>query len=152
MIAQPVSGQLSAASMPPVPEPGPLAEFFWNAIAEQRLEILRCNQCGHFVHYPRPICDKCLGQSLSPAPVSGRGTLYSWTEVRQAFHPYFADKLPYLLAVVELEEEPGLKLTTNLTDVGDHQLHCGLPVEVSFQEVAPGFVLPFFRPVTKGLS
>jgi uncharacterized protein len=152
MSAQQHVDQLSAASLPPVPAPGPLAQFFWDAIAQKRLEILRCNQCGHYVHYPRPICDKCLGQSLSPAPVSGLGTLYSWTEVRQAFHPYFADRLPYLLAVVELEEEPGLKVTTNLTDVGDHQLHCGLPVELTFQEVAPGFVLPLFRPVTKGLS
>jgi hypothetical protein len=151
MIAPDLLGQLSAASVPPVPEPGPLTKFFWDAIAEHRLDILRCDQCGHFVHYPRPICDKCLGESLSPAPVAGLGTLYSWTEVRQAFHPYFADKLPYVLAVVELEEEAGLKVTTNLIDLGDRPLRCGMPVELSFRDVVPGFTLPFFRPVTQGL-
>ena len=110
---------LTAASVPPVPDPDPLAAFFWDAVTARRLEILRCVDCGHYVHYPRPICDRCLGESLRPSPVSGRGTLYAYTEVMQAFHPYFVDKLPYYLAVVELEEEPGLKMTTNLVDVHD---------------------------------
>ncbi|MGD9798240.1 MAG: zinc ribbon domain-containing protein, partial [Acidimicrobiia bacterium] len=46
---------LSAASLPPLPQPGPLTAFFWEAIDEGRLDILRCNACGHHVHYPRPI-------------------------------------------------------------------------------------------------
>jgi uncharacterized OB-fold protein len=140
---------LTAASVPPVPAPGPLAEFYWNAVAEHRLDILRCDQCGHYVHYPRPICERCLGQSLSPSPVSGRGTLYAYTAVMQAFHPYFVDKLPYFLAVVELAEEPGLKVTTNLVDVEESRLRCGLAVEVAFTEVVPGFVLPMFRPADR---
>jgi uncharacterized protein len=137
---------LTAASVPPVPDPGPLAAFFWDAVTEHRLEILRCVDCGHYVHYPRPICDRCLGHSLRPARVSGRGTLYAYTEVMQAFHPYFVDKLPYYLAVVELEEEPGLKMTTNLVDVDEDRLRGGIAVEVAFTEVVPGFVLPMFRP------
>lgn len=139
----------TAASVPPVPAPDPLATFFWEATAERRLDILRCDRCGHYIHYPRPICDRCLGQSSTPATVSGRGTLYSYTEVVQAFHPYYVDKLPYLLAVVELEEEAGLKVTTNLVGVGDLPFRCGIPVEVTFDELAPGFVLPLFRPVAQ---
>jgi hypothetical protein len=123
-----------------------LATFFWQAVAKGRLEILRCDNCGHYVHYPRPICDRCLGQSLTPAVVAGRGTVYAWTAVMQAFHPYFVDKLPYLMAVVELEEEPGLKITTNLIDVEPDQVKCGMAVEVAFTEVVPGFTLPLFRP------
>jgi uncharacterized OB-fold protein len=137
---------LSAGAVPPVPQPGPLAEFFWDAVAEGRLDILRCDNCGHYVHYPRPICDACLSESLTPATVSGRGTVYAWTAVMQAFHPYFVDKLPYLLAVIELEEQAGLKVTTNLVEVAEDKVWCGLPVEAVFTEICPGFVLPFFRP------
>jgi uncharacterized OB-fold protein len=137
---------LSAGAVPPVPQPGPLAEFYWDAVEQGRLDILRCDNCGHYVHYPRPICDVCLGESLTPATVSGRGTVYAWTAVMQAFHPYFVDKLPYLLAVIELEEQAGLKVTTNLVEVEEDKVWCGLPVEAVFTEVCPGFVLPFFRP------
>jgi hypothetical protein len=70
----------------------------------------------------------------------------------QAFHPYFVDKLPYLLAVVELEEQPGLKVTTNLVDVAENQVWCGLAVEVVFSEVCPGFALPFFRPARAAVT
>jgi uncharacterized OB-fold protein len=143
----PLPSGLTAASVPPVPSPAPLARFFWEAIAQRRLEILRCDNCGHFVHYPRPICEECLSESLTPAPVSGRGTIYAWTSVEQAFHPYFADKLPYLVAVVELDEQPGLRLTSNLVEVDEAAVRCGMAVEVAFTEVVPGFVLPQFRPL-----
>jgi uncharacterized OB-fold protein len=143
---------LSAVAVPPVPRPAPLAEFFWDAVAQGRLDILRCDNCGHYVHYPRPICDVCLSERLTPATVSGRGTVYAWTAVMQAFHPYFVDKLPYLLAVIELEEQPGLKVTTNLVAVTEEKVWCGLPVEVVFTEICTGLVLPFFRPSSAGAT
>jgi len=136
---------LDAASAPPLPDPGPLTQFFWDGCKEHRLLILRCRQCGHYVHYPRPICDRCQSTELGPEQVSGRGTVYSYTVVMQAFHPYFVDRIPYVLAVVELAEEPGLKLTTNIVDCPEEDLKVGLPVEVAFTEVAEGLVLPLFR-------
>lgn len=140
------SAERTAASEPPVPAPGSLAQFFWDAVAEGRMDILRCDGCGQYVHYPRPICDRCLGEELSPSTVSGRGTLYAWTSVRQAFHPYYVDKIPYVLAVVELAEQEGLRVTTTLIDVDEKDVRCGMPVEVTFTEVVPGRVLPLFRP------
>jgi uncharacterized OB-fold protein len=145
-----VSEAPSAAALPPVPVPGPLTAFFWQAIAEGRLDILRCDACGHFVHYPRPICDRCQSMELSPSTVSGRGTLYSYTVVMQAFHPYFVDRLPYTLAVVELEEEPGLKVTTTLVGCDEADLKVGLPVELELTDVGYGLTLPFFRPTSDG--
>lgn len=137
---------LSAASLPPLPQPGPLTAFFWEAIDEGRLDILRCNACGHHVHYPRPICDRCQSMDLAPATMSGRATVYAYTVVMQAFHPYFVDKLPYVLAVVELEEEPGLKVTTSIVGCDEADLRVGLPVELVLTDVGHGLVLPFFRP------
>jgi uncharacterized OB-fold protein len=138
-------GSLSASALPPVPAPGPLTKFFWDAIAEGRLDILRCDDCGHYVHYPRPICDRCQSTNLSPATVSGRGTIYSYTVVMQAFHPYFVDRLPYVLAVIELEEEPGLKVTTSIIGCDESALKVGLPVEMELVDVGSGLTLPFFR-------
>jgi uncharacterized protein len=136
----------SAASMPPVPAPDALSRFFWEGIEKHQLLILRCQRCGHYVHYPRPICDRCQSMELSPEQVSGKASLYAYTVVMQAFHPYFVDKIPYVLAVVELVEEPGLRVTTNLVDVAESELKVGIPLEVSFREVAAGLTLAMFTP------
>ena len=134
------------ASSPPVPEPGELTRFYWDAVAEQRLELLRCRACGHYVHYPRRICDRCLSGDLAPEAVSGRGTLYSWCEVMQASHPYFANRLPYLIGVIDLEEEPGVRIPTGIVDCTAGDLRCGIAMEVVFREVTPTLTLPYFRP------
>jgi uncharacterized OB-fold protein len=125
--------------------PGPLTQFFWDGVAENRLLILRCQTCGNYIHYPRPVCNRCLGTDLAPEPVSGLGHIYTYTWVMQAFHPYFVDKLPYVVAVVELVEQPGLRLTTTVVDCAEGDLEVGLPVEVLFDEVVPGLKLPLFR-------
>ena len=107
---------------------------------------IRCQSCGFYVHYPRPICNRCLSEELAPEEVSGRGTLYAYTVAVQPFHPYFVDKVPYVLAVVELEEQAGLRVTTDIVDCDEDRLKVGLAVEVTFREVAPGVTLPLFRP------
>src|SRR4051812_3409913 len=100
------SGSLS----PPVPEITDLNRFYWEAAREHRLELLRCQRCGHYVHYPRPMCERCRSTDLAPEPVSGDGALYSFCIVRQPGHPYFADKVPYPLGIVEIDEEPGVRI------------------------------------------
>jgi uncharacterized OB-fold protein len=136
------------ASSPPVPAPSDLTCFYWDAVAHHRLELLRCQSCGHYVHYPRRICNRCRSTDLAPEPVSGRGTLYSWCEVMQASHPYFAGNLPYLIGVVDVEEEPGVRIPTGLVDCTAADLRCGMPMEVVFRDVTPTLTLPYFRPAT----
>jgi len=133
-----------AATFPPLPLPTPLTQFFWDGCKARKLMILRCQGCGWFVHYPRPVCNKCLSTDLSPQEVSGRASLYAYTVTMQAFHPYYVDKLPYTLAVVELEEQAGLRITTNMVDTEEAALKAGLPVKITWREVAPDFVLPMF--------
>jgi uncharacterized OB-fold protein len=132
------------ATLPPLPLPNPMTQFFWDGCKAHKLMILRCRNCGHFIHYPRPVCNVCLSTDQSPEEVSGKATLYAYTLTLQAFHPYYADKLPYTLAVVELEEQPGLRITTNIVDVPEAELTTGLPVEVVWREVAPDLTLPMF--------
>jgi uncharacterized OB-fold protein len=131
---------------PPVPERSALTAFYWDAVDAHRLDLLRCRGCGHFVHYPRPICPRCLDTDLAPEPISGRGSLYSYCEVLQASHPYFFDKLPYLIGVIDIEEEPGVRLPTGLVDCTRDDLRCGIPMEVVFRDLTPILTLPYFRP------
>lgn len=136
----------TATSHPPLPVVTDLTRPFWDGVAERRIMILRCQDCDRFIHVPRPVCRWCLSTALVPTEVSGIGTLYAYTVTVQAFHPFFVDKLPYVSAVVELEEQEGLRLTTMLVECPEPQLRCGLPVEVVWAEAGPDFVLPYFRP------
>jgi uncharacterized OB-fold protein len=131
---------------PVLPRPDATTEFYWRAAAEHRLEILRCRSCGHYIHWPRPVCSACTSRDLRPAQVSGRGRLVSWCTVVQPFHPWFADKVPYILGLVELAEEPGLKLVTTIVGHAGHELDIGRALTVDFAPLSREFTLPVFRP------
>jgi uncharacterized OB-fold protein len=128
----------------PIPEPDELTAFFWASVEAGYLSILRCQDCGNYVHYPRPICNRCQSMNLGPEQVSGRGSVYSYTWAVQPFHPYFVDKVPYCLAVIELEEQAGLRITSNIVDTPAEQIRCGLAVEVVFRQADGGVTLPLF--------
>ncbi len=131
-----------------MPMPTPLTEFFWEAARRRRLMILRCRCCERYIHYPRPICPGCLSDDLAPAPVSGRAALYSYTITMQAWHPFWTDRLPYVLATVELIEQEGLRMLSNVIDCDHDRLRIGMPLEVTFRDVAPGLTLPLFSPAS----
>ena len=126
----------------PLPEPDPDTAFFWEAIAKRRLEILRCADCGTWIHYPRPACWNCSSTALAPEPVSGLGTVHSFTITHRAV-PGFEP--PFTVALIELEEQPGLRLVSNIVGLEPAHVHIGMPVEVTFQPVAEDVWLPLFR-------
>ena len=105
----------------------------------------RCSACGTYQHPPEPVCHSCLSFDLGGAEVSGRGTVYSYTMATQAFHPSFADKLPFCIAVVELDDQPGLKLLTNIVDLQADGVNVGDPAEVCFRALSDAIDLPVFR-------
>lgn len=125
---------------------------FWEGTLAGELRIQACNACGNRQLPGGPCCTTCLSQDLRWEPASGRGTVFSYTVVRHAFHPSFAEKVPYVVADVQLEEGP--VLTTNVTDCPVEEVRIGMPVEVWFdEELEDAFHaklrLPKFRP-TKG--
>jgi uncharacterized protein len=136
----------SPAPAPLVPAPSKLTQFFWDGAREHRLLIQRCNQCGTYQHPPEPVCHHCLSFDLGPAQVSGRATIYSFEIATQAFHPYFEDKLPFCIAVVELPEQANLKMITNIVDIPLEQIAVGQPVRVTFRRLDDHFELPVFGP------
>ena len=80
------------------------------------------------MHLPREVCRTCLSTDLSPAQVSGRALLDTWTFPNQPFDAFYQARMPYVLAVVELEEQEHLKLLTNIVDCPEEDLRIGLPV------------------------
>jgi len=133
---------------PPRPAADALTAPFWDGCREHRLVIQRCRACGHYLHLPKPVCRFCLSTDLGYEAVSGRATLYTYTVAVQPFHPYYADKVPYLLATVELAEQPRLMLFTRLTECTEDDVRVGMPVEVVFDDVTPDLTLPLFRPAS----
>jgi uncharacterized OB-fold protein len=134
-------------SSPPALPVDQLTAFFWEAARNGELHIQRCQTCGTYIHLPRPICRHCQSFDLAGERVSGRGALYSFTQTFKAFHPFFVDRVPYILATVTLAEQPGLQLLTNLVGIDEADARMGMEVEVDFEELAPGYVIPVFKPV-----
>lgn len=125
--------------------------FFWEGALLGRLMIARCGDCGLFMHPPMPICGRCHSAHVAPEPVSGRGSVYSYTIVRRTFHPGFAADVPYVVAIIELDEQAGLNLLSMLIDCPHDQLKVGLEVAVKFER-RDEWMLPVFRPLTTASS
>lgn len=128
---------------PPQPETQ-LDEQFWEQCAKQRLCFQCCKRCGTWRHLPRVLCAQCDSPEWEWRESSGRARLYSWTVTHQAMLPQFASEVPYVVAVVELEEGP--RMVSRLRDVDAASLRLGLPLEVMFVRLNDRVSLPYFRP------
>src|ERR1700675_2572774 len=129
----------------PVLPPNEITKFFWDTAREHKLVIQRCDACGYYIHWPGVICPRCQSDKLSPTEVSGKGTVFTYTIVHHVFAPVYADEVPYSLAIVELDEQPGLRMLANILDCPNDALYIGMPVEVMFQDL-DNVTLPQFRP------
>jgi uncharacterized OB-fold protein len=132
-----------------VPVPDRWTEPFWSAAREHRLAIQACTDCGALQHPPGLLCRRCGATALAFRDVSGRGTLYSYTISEQSFVPGFEDVVPLCLGLVELVEQPVVRLLTNVVVDNPAALRVGMPMTVVFEEIADGFVLPQFTPLAR---
>ena len=127
----------------PLPTPSPLTQPFWDAARRRELWVQRCRACATHLFYPRYLCTTCGSGDLEWAQASGRGTVFTYTVAHRPTHPGFADLVPYVIAVVELEEGP--KLTTNIVNLDPDDMVIGLPVRATFEDL-DGVTLVHFRP------
>jgi uncharacterized OB-fold protein len=123
---------------------------FWQAAAEHRLVVQTCGACGRFRHPPGPTCPACRSFDQRWTEVSGRGAVYTYTVVHQAFLPALAEFVPYVVAAVQLDEAPAVRLVSNLVEVAPARVAVGLAVELVWDDVRPGLALPRFRPRDAG--
>ena len=126
----------------PLPSPDAVTQFFWDGVGRHELWIQRCQNCKHYLHYPKTLCRYCQSDDLAGEQVSGRATLYTWTIAVQPFHPFYVDRIPYVVATVELVEEPGLMFMSQVVDCAEEDLRIGLPLEVVFEELGAGADAP----------
>jgi uncharacterized OB-fold protein len=92
------------------------------------------------------MCPECHSLEFEWAPVSGRGTIYSYAIVHQLLHPFWADQVPYNVVLVELEE--GIRIVSNLVDCPHEAIRIGMPVSVVFEDISRELSLPLFRPLS----
>ena len=117
---------------------------FWDAAKEGRFLVARCGSCGRAHHYPRPFCPFCWSDQVTWEQASGRATLYTHSTVHMNDLPPFRDRLPYVAALVELEEGP--RIMTNVVDCAPEDLQIGMPLQVAFRELDDDITAPVFRP------
>ncbi|RYY29103.1 MAG: DNA-binding protein [Sphingomonadales bacterium] len=117
--------------------------FYWTSGADGVLRMLRCGDCTQWVHPPQPVCSKCLSRNLSPAALSGTGEIFSLTLNYKAWGPGL--DVPYAIAVVKLDEQSDLKLTTNIVGIAPEAAYIGMRVRVVFEQDEDVW-LPMFTP------
>ena len=128
----------------PVPVPDPETAPYWDAANEGRLLLQRCTRHGHRQLYPRPHCVVCRGP-VEWEEASGRATVYSFTIIRQNMVQPFRNLIPYVVALVDLEEGP--RLMTNIVDCDFDKIKIGQPVRLVFKPSDGGPPVPMFTPV-----
>ena len=135
---------LTGSTLRIVPESTELTAPFWTAAREGRVLLQRCADCAEVWHPPAPTCPGCRGGAVSWVASSGEGTLHSYTRVEHAVHPAVAGAVPYLVALVDLDEGPRFACT--LVDVDDSSvLSATTRVTIGLGPAAAGLQLPVAR-------
>jgi len=131
------------AAVRPLPQPTLASAEFWSSGSDGVLRVLRCADCGAYTHPPLPRCRSCRGDRLTMSPVSGRGVVAGFTVNHQQWLPDFPP--PYVIAVVALEEDDGVRLTSNIVGCPAGQVRIGMAVRVLFEKAGDVY-LPLFEP------
>ena len=131
----------------PLPQVWPWDRFFWTSGADGVLRFLRCRDCRTFVHPPRPVCPSCWGDHVEPEAVSGRATVAGFTINHHQWLPGFEP--PYVIAIVQIEEDPSVRLTTNIVGCDPGDVRVDQPVHVVFEQHDDVWI-PLFTPTAGG--
>lgn len=116
---------------------------FWQGGADGRLHVPRCQACRYWIHPPSPVCPVCLSDDVADDTVSGDAVVETFTVNYRLWGPGM--EVPYVIAIVQLVEQPGLRITTNIVGIDPEAVTMGMPVEVTFEQDEDVW-LPMFRP------
>ena len=134
----------------PLPQPDAESREFWEDVKARRLMLQRCRACGRFRFYPRAVCPHCLSGDFERVTASGKGSLYSFTVCHRPAAEAFAANVPYVVALVDLDE--GVRLMSNLIGCPPGQARVGMHVEVVFEDASPDITLYKFTPAGSSSS
>jgi uncharacterized OB-fold protein len=127
----------------PVPRPTPETAPFWEGCAHQELRLQHCEDCGHVQYPPRKLCSGCFSTAVAWQVASGRGVVRSWSTVVMPGAPGFADEVPYVSALIRLDEGP--TMLSVLRNCATDEIEFGAPVEVIFEKRSEEISIPYFQ-------
>ncbi len=134
-----------AASIPkPLPVPTLETRAYWEGCKQHELRIQQCAACGQHQFYPRLYCSKCFSDRVEWVKASGRAKVTTFTIVRRPVSPAFADDVPYVVALVTLDEGP--TMMTNIVGIAPEKVEIGMPVTVTFDDWTEEISIPKFKP------
>ena len=136
-------------SQKPSPVIQPWTKAFWQGAKQNKLLIQQCDSCNTKIFFPKKICPECWSEHLKWIEASGRGTVYTFSVMMDMVEPQFTPDLPYVIAMVDLDE--GIRMSTRIVNCDPDDVKIGMAVEVLFDEISPEISLPVFQPVDKGL-
>ncbi len=128
----------------PVPRPAPESEPFWAAVRDHKLTLQRCGACGKFWFPPSRYCAHCLDGDHSWEEVSGTGRVFSFVTYQRLYHKGWEGELPYVVAVIALDEGP--RILSALTGIDAADVKCDMAVKVVFEDITADATLPKFTP------
>jgi uncharacterized protein len=134
---------MAATTSKPVPTPTLETRPYWEGCKRHELRIQRCAACGQYQFFPRIYCASCFSDRVEWIEASGRGKVQSFTIVRRPVSPAFAGDVPYIVALVTLEEGP--TMMTNIVGCAPEKVEIGVPVEVTFEDWTEEISVPKFR-------
>jgi uncharacterized OB-fold protein len=148
-----ITGHVTRAAFPLPDVTWKLTAPFWAGAAAHHLLMPTCDTCGRYRWYPKDVCRFCDGEPFTWTEVSGRGTLFSWVVVTHPFLPQFADLVPFVPALVALDEDPSVRVPTRMVDCDVDALTFDMPVSVTFRPISftgvdGEVVAPLFVPST----
>ena len=127
----------------PLPIPTEDSREYWEGCRRHELLVQSCNSCGKPQFYPRALCSHCFSTDLGWIQATGRGTVYSFTTVYRAPSPAFTSEVPYVIALIDLDE--GVRMMSRLVDCDPEAVKVGGSVEVTFRDESPEISLPMFK-------
>ncbi len=127
----------------PLPRLNSDSQPFWDACRKHRLQFQRCRDCGSLRWPPAFICPECHSSDSQWVQVSGRGRIVTYAVIHRAYRKEFKDDLPYVTAVIELDE--GVRMLSNVVGCDPAQLACDMRVDLVWEDVTEEFSLPKFR-------
>ena len=128
----------------PLPKPDQDSLAYWEGARRHELLLQQCGSCQRFRFYPRSLCPHCFSEKFDWRKSAGLGSVYSFTVIHRAPFPAFREKIPYVLALIELNE--GVRMMTNIVGCDPNTVEIGMPVEVTFEDVTEEITLPQFKP------
>jgi uncharacterized OB-fold protein len=120
---------------------------YWDGPDAGELRLQQCGNCGYTRFPPAATCPRCLSGDYTWHVSTGHGVLWSWIRVHRKYFAAFEDRLPYNVAMIQLDDGP--RLISSIIEDGEHELRCGARVEAAFERRSGEFTLPEFRIVSE---